>query len=243
MSETRYAEIARELTEAIADGRFPVGSLLPTEIELSARYGASRHTVRAALGELQDAGLVSRRKRVGTRVEAARRSDGFRQSLASVEDLVQFGEAHRRDVQAIAEVVADRALAAELGCASGRRFLRVSSLRRTGEPGSAPVGWTDVYVDGAYADLGDSVRAAPDVLISHLIEQQHGRRVVEIRQDVEATLLSEAMAASLGAEAGAPALRIVRRYLDEDGEAFEISSTVHPAGRFTLSSRLKRQSA
>ena len=27
-----------------------------------------------------------------------------------------------------------------------------------GEPGAAPIGWTDVYVDAAYADLRDVVR-------------------------------------------------------------------------------------
>jgi GntR family transcriptional regulator len=42
------------------------------------------------------------------------------------------------------------------------------------------------------------------------------------------------------AEAGCPALRIVRRYLDPAGDVFEISGTIHPAGRFTMSSRLER---
>src|SRR3954454_23191489 len=82
MSETRYAQVARDLTEGIADGRFPVGSLLPTELELCEHYGASRHTVRAAIRELQELGFVSRRKKVGTRVEATSVSSGYRQSLA-----------------------------------------------------------------------------------------------------------------------------------------------------------------
>jgi DNA-binding GntR family transcriptional regulator len=34
MSETRYAQVARDLTEGITNGRFQVGSLLPTELEL-----------------------------------------------------------------------------------------------------------------------------------------------------------------------------------------------------------------
>ena len=46
MSETRYAQVARDLTDGIANGRFPVGSLLPTELELCEHYAASRHTVR-----------------------------------------------------------------------------------------------------------------------------------------------------------------------------------------------------
>jgi GntR family transcriptional regulator len=240
MSETRYAQVARDLTEGITNGRFQVGSLLPTELELGEHYGVSRHTVRAAIRELQELGLVSRRKKVGTRVEAASPSRGYRQSLASVEDLVQFGAAHTRVVREIKDVVADRALARELGCAPGTRWLRISSLRMNGEPGAAPIGWTDVYVDAAYADLRDVVRESPHVLISDLIESRYGRRVDEIRQDVKAGLVSAKLAHELEVEAGTPALRIVRHYIDPVGEAVEISVTVHPADRFTFSLRLRR---
>jgi GntR family transcriptional regulator len=240
MSETRYAQVARDLTEGIANGRFPVGSLLPTEFELCDQYGASRHTVRAAIRELQELGLVSRRKKVGTRVEAASPSSGYRQSLASVEDLVQFGAAHTRVVREIEDVVADRALAKALGCPPGTRWLRISSLRLNGEPGAAPIGWTDVYVDAAYSDLRETVRESPDVLISSLIESRYGRRIAEIRQDVQAVLIPKKLAAELNVEAGTPALKIVRHYIDPAGEAFEISVTVHPADRFTFSLRLRR---
>ena len=63
-----------------------------------------------------------------------------------MEDLVQFGAAHTRVVREIEDVVADRALAKALGCAAGTRWLRISSLRLNGEPGAAPIGWTDVYM-------------------------------------------------------------------------------------------------
>jgi GntR family transcriptional regulator len=241
MSETRYAQVARDLTESIASGRFPVGSLLPTELELCDHYEASRHTVRAALRELQELGLVSRRKKAGTRVEAASVSSGYRQSLASVEDLVQFGASHVREVQEVEEVVIDRVLAKELGCAPGTRWLRISSLRLNGEPNAAPIGWTDVYVDAVYGELGDIVRASPDVLISQLIESRYGRRIAEIRQDVQAVLVPERLAEALKTHAGSPALRIVRHYLDPASAAFEISVTIHPADRFTFSIRLRRE--
>jgi len=144
MSETRYAQVARDLTEGITNGRFRVGSLLPTELELGEHYGVSRHTVRAAIRELQELGLVSRRKKVGTRVEAASPSRGYRQSLASVEDLVQFGAAHTRVVREIKDVVADRALARELGCAPGTRCCttRSSPARVPRHPRCRSACWT-----------------------------------------------------------------------------------------------------
>lgn len=240
MGETLWAQVAQDLTAGISSGRFPVGSQLPTELELCAHYGASRHTVRTAIRQLQDQGLVSRNKKAGTRVEAAAPAGGYRQALASLEDLIQFGTAHIREVQETGAVSADADLAAELGCAVGTHWFRISSLRLDGRPGSAPIGWTDVYIDPAYADLGEVVRAAPDVLVATLIEQRHGRSCAEIRQDVEAVALPAARAAILDAGPGTPALRIVRHYLDQAGKVIEISSTLHPAGRFAVSQRMRR---
>jgi DNA-binding GntR family transcriptional regulator len=243
MSETRYAQVARDLMAGIEDGRFPVGSLLPTELELCDRYAASRHTIRSAIQELQDLGLVSRRKKVGTRVEAASPQTGYRQSLGSVDDLMQFGVAHTREVQAIVPVTTNRALAKTLGCAVNREWLCVSSLRRTGEEGAPPIAWTDAYVDAAYADLAEAIRSSPDVLISGLIEKRYGRTIANIRQDVDAVLVPPELATPLAVEAGTPALRIIRYYQDSAGAAFEITITIHPAGRFKFSMLLRRERA
>lgn len=254
MNRPRFAEIARELTEGIASGRFPVGSYLPTELELRDQYQTSRHTIRAALHELQQLGFVSRRKNAGTRVESAQPRNGFRPTLASVDDLVQFGSENLREVQSVEEVVADAALADVLQCDEGERWLRISSLRveRNAQPArasartsaravpAAPVGWTDVYIDPAYQEVADQARTEPDTLISSLIETRYGRRVAEIRQDVSALILAPDMAARLAVDAGTAALRVVRQYFDASGKSFEVSVTVHPAGRFSISMRLTR---
>lgn len=243
MNRPHFADIARELTEGIASGRYPVGSVLPTELELRDQYQTSRHTVRAALHELQQLGLVSRRKNAGTRVESAQPRNDFRPSLASVDDVVQFGSEHLRLVQSTEEIVATGRLAKTLKCANGSRWLRVSSLRIDGDRESPPVGWTDVYIDPAYTEVAETARAQPDTLISTLIEARYGRCIAEIQQDVRGALISKEMAQRLRAEEGTAALEIVRRYLDSAGEVFEVSISVHPAERFSVSMRLKRSDA
>jgi GntR family transcriptional regulator len=240
MSESRYAQIARDITGNMTSGRFPVGSILPTELELCDHYGASRHTIRAALRQLQDLGLVSRRKRAGTRVEAARASRGYNQSLASVEDLVQLAATHVRVVRKIEDFVTDQTLAKELGCPPGTRWLRISSIRLD-QDRNKPIGWTDVYVDPAYSGLRKIVRKSPGVLISSLIETRYGRPIDEVRQTIRAVTIPSAVAQELGVQADSPALKIVRHYLDRAGKVFEISISIHPADRFTFSMRLRRE--
>jgi DNA-binding GntR family transcriptional regulator len=240
MNKPHFADIARDLTEGIASGRFPVGSYLPTELELRDLYQTSRHTVRAALHELQQLGFVSRRKNAGTRVESVQPRNDFRPSLASVDDLVQFGSEHLRLVQSTEEVAASVRLAKTLRCAQGTHWLRISSLRIDGDKESPPVGWTDVYIDPAYTEVAEAAKQHPDTLISSLIEARYGRCIAEIQQDVKAVIVSDEMAKRLSMKAGTAALEIVRRYLDASGATFEVSVSVHPAERFSVSMRLKR---
>lgn len=243
MNRPHYADIARDLTEGIASGRFPVGSYLPTELELRDQYNTSRHTIRAALNELQQLGFVSRRKNAGTRVESAQPKNDFRPSLGSLEDLVQFGSEHLRVIQSVERVTVAGRLAKVLQCEEGAHWLRVSSLRIERDSSRPPVGWTDVYIDPTYTEIAEEAAAAPDTLISSLIEARYGRCVVEIQQNVQAVNATKEMAERLQMPIGSAALEIVRRYIDSTGVAFEVSVSVHPAGRFTVSTRLKRSDA
>lgn len=53
-----YQDLAKSLLDALAQGRYPVGSRLPAERELSQAYGVSRPTVREAIIALEVQGLV-----------------------------------------------------------------------------------------------------------------------------------------------------------------------------------------
>jgi GntR family transcriptional regulator len=243
--ETRYAYVARALTEAIAAGRHPIGSVLPNEFELAEQFAVSRSTVRAAMRELQASGLVSRKKNAGTRVEATspqRSVGGFTQALGSIEAVQQFGVETERHVQRVAEVVTDDDLARALGCRPGRRWLRISSLRLIpGDVSKTPICWTDVYIDDAFAR---EVRARMDGhrdIFGTLVEKVSGRRFSEIRQDINAVGVPELIAEPLKAPPGAHALAIRRQYLFSSNEMAEVSLSIHPADRYSYTTRLMRQ--
>ena len=64
--EPRYLAVFNQLCQDITDGVYQVGELLPTEHALCDLFGVSRFTARNALSMLTDAGLVTRRPRVGS---------------------------------------------------------------------------------------------------------------------------------------------------------------------------------
>ncbi len=236
----RHIEIARELRAAIASGSLAVGTVLPTELELCSQYGVSRHTVRIAIADLAGAGLVTRRKRFGTVVQAAQPVRSYRQTVASVDDLVQYGVDHVRSVRKTGFVTAKPALAKDLGCLVGTRWFCVSSLRFDRGIGDVPLGLTDVYVDPAHAEVGDLARRSPDRLISGFVAERTGRRIARIKQDITAMLIDRRLSTLLIVEVGSPALRIVRHYLDDYGDLFVGSVSIHPASRFHVSFSLER---
>lgn len=131
------AEQARDLLlAAIREDRFPDGRL-PPEAELATALGVSRGTLRGALQSLSADGIISRRRRHGTVVNAhVLRSSMRLNRLVSFAELVaQSGYQSSTDPEQRAVVSASASQAAELGLASGTDVLRVERLLRAdGEP-------------------------------------------------------------------------------------------------------------
>lgn len=242
----RYAALARELAGEIARGLHPVGTRLPTEIELSEERGVSRATVRAALLRLEELGLVSRRRRSGTHVTAtdqASRSGAYAQSLGGVEDLLQYAAETERRVLRITPAVADDVLATKLGVRPGSRWLQVSSLR-VPLNGDEPLCWTDSYADAGAAPPEMPQRLLDGTyrgLIAALLAENSGRPIDEVVQDIRAAGIPPGeIAQALKVEPDHHALEITRRYLDPNGRPLAVTVSLHPAGRFAYTSRLHR---
>lgn len=53
-----WRQIQQSIQRDIAESVFRPGDRLPTEFELAAQFGVNRHTVRRALGELEEKGLI-----------------------------------------------------------------------------------------------------------------------------------------------------------------------------------------
>src|ERR1700730_14845297 len=69
---TLWRRIADDLEQAIALGAHAAGERLPGEVEIAARFGVNRHTVRRALAELTERGLVRSERGSGSYVETTR---------------------------------------------------------------------------------------------------------------------------------------------------------------------------
>ncbi|HTE45207.1 MAG TPA: winged helix-turn-helix domain-containing protein, partial [Gemmatimonadaceae bacterium] len=87
---SRYHTVADALSEAIQNGVYPVGSMLPTEAKLCGQFGFSRQTIREATRLLVQLGILSRHHGIGTRVERDTVARGYVQRLAKISDIWQY---------------------------------------------------------------------------------------------------------------------------------------------------------
>ncbi|MEU9581759.1 winged helix-turn-helix domain-containing protein [Streptomyces chilikensis] len=58
MAEYEWQRIAREIEQEIAAGRIPRGGALPGIVRMAEQYGVADRTVRRALQDLRERGLI-----------------------------------------------------------------------------------------------------------------------------------------------------------------------------------------
>src|SRR3954452_24874206 len=66
--EDLTTRVARQLRASVLDGTYQPGDRLPPERDLAMQFGVDRNTVRSAIQELEQLGLVERRQGSGCRV-------------------------------------------------------------------------------------------------------------------------------------------------------------------------------
>ncbi len=125
---TLWRQIAGQIQGDIASGACKPGTRLPTEAELSTRFGVNRHTVRRALEELSRDGLV--------RVEQGRGSFVAEDVLDyNVEARTRFSEwirKHNKEpsglIRQLREISAERRVADGLGVRAGSKIVLLERL-------------------------------------------------------------------------------------------------------------------
>jgi len=167
----KYRKLQATLAELIASGLSP-GDAIPSERELMVRFEVSRTTVRTAITELVNEGLLERRHGKGTFVAEQRVTS--RLHLASFsEDMHRRGLRPASSVLRAEEAPADAVVAEALGLRLGASCARIERLRfADGRPMAHEIahyalhrlpGLLDEDLTGSiYGILRDRYRLPPD---------------------------------------------------------------------------------
>lgn len=229
----RYQLVAQALIDDINAGRYEIGDLLPTEAVLCEQFNVSRYTVREALRQLSDLGLIVRQAGVGTRLVEKQSSIKYVQTSDGVDDLYKYVRNVRLEVVFQSIIVCDRATSTLLGCPQGQEWVYLRGQRYAGDE-EVPIAITDVYVAKQYQRILDEPRDC-QVPVYSLIEKLYGFRIQEVKQDINAVLL-DSHATIFNEKPGSAALQVIRKYFGPNKELVEVAISLHPGSRFTYSS-------
>ncbi|MAB84255.1 MAG: hypothetical protein CL856_00120 [Cryomorphaceae bacterium] len=233
-----YRQISDTLLVGIREGKFPVGSFLPGELELIDRFDASRHTIREALRVLEDMGLVKRQRGRGTLVLSTEASPAFVQMVRSPSELFSYPDTSIFRSLSDDRIKADKPLARELGCQVGDEWVQISGLRTLGEEGM-PICLADVYVIPEYGSIAQRLGASSRP-VYEMIAETFKESIENITIRLTAGVLSDRKAAVLGVESGSPSLSVSRFYEGRGGRIFEVSISEHPASNFSYTFEFTR---
>lgn len=222
-----YYQAATRLEQLIETGELPAGGRLENEIELAARIGVSRPTMRRAIQYLVERGMLIRKRGVGTQIVHPKVRRPV--ELTSLyDDLVTSGQEPRTEIRSF-EVgpVADH-VAEELGIPRGTEVARFERLRFAGaEPLALMTNVVPVSVlsltraDLAEHGLYELLRAAGHV--PRMAGQVIGARSA-----------TAAEARLLGESGGATVLTMTRTVWDAAGAGIEYGSHLYRASRYSF---------
>ncbi|MFJ3553453.1 GntR family transcriptional regulator [Streptomyces sp. NPDC090114] len=226
-----YYQLSQQLESAIEHGALTPGTLLGNEIELAARLGLSRPTVRQAIQSLVDKGLLVRRRGVGTQVVHSQVKRPL--ELSSLyDDLEAAGQRPATQVLVNTVVTASAEVAAALGVAENSELHRIERLRLThGEP----MAYLCNYLPPGLLDLDTAQLEATGL---YRLMRAAGITLHSARQTIGARAATAGEAARLGEEPGAPLLTMQRVTFDDTGRAVEYGTHTYRPTRYSFEFQL-----
>lgn len=193
------------LHDEIGRGALAAGDALPTEQSLCEQFGVSRITVRRALADLADAGLIERRHGIGSFVTEQSSPSRHDTSGSYMDELRQVEFETEVDVIEFGERVLPRPVAERLDPRDrGLYVLRLRRERRTAEPLMITEAWLPVEL----ADTITQVALASAPLYRLLSDA--GANLERLEHELTAEIAGPRTAALLDTTIGSPLIRVNR---------------------------------
>jgi len=202
-----YQQIKALITQSLQSGEWKPGELIPSEVELAARFKVSQGTVRKAIDELSAENLVVRRQGKGTFVATHHEERAHYRFLRLMPDV---GEAHQADNRII-EVRRMRAPAEVARLLDVKSGDSVIFIRRVQSFDGVPTILEELWLPGAlFRGLTAERLVEYKGPMYGLFETEFGTRMIRATERVKAVLAEPQVSELLEVPPGTPLLSLER---------------------------------
>jgi GntR family phosphonate transport system transcriptional regulator len=229
-TEPLWRSIASSLAAEIAEGVYGPGDRLPTEAVLSARFGVNRHTVRHALAQLAEQGLVHSRRGAGVFVHAAPTEYPLGRRVRFHQNLAASGRTPSRRLLMLDTRRATPAEAEALALHAGAEVHVYEGLSLSD---GVPIGlFRSVFPAARFPGLRDRLGQTLSVTAAFAAEGLED--FTRASTKITAKVARGTRAALLHLPEGAPLLRAVSVNVDAEGRPVEFGTSWFAGDRVTL---------
>jgi DNA-binding GntR family transcriptional regulator len=222
-----YYQVAQQIEHAISDGQLSPGDRLDNEISLAEQFGLSRPTMRRAIQELVDKGLLVRKRGVGTQVVHGQVSRPV--ELTSLyDDLAGHHQAPRTDVLINEVLRAGDEVAAMLAIRPGTNVLHLRRLRFAHEE---PLAIMENYLPADLIGIGEMDLAGRGL---YQLMRAKGVNIRVAKQKIGARTGTPEECTLLGEKRGSPVLTMERAAHDDSGRAVEWGRHAYRASQYSF---------
>ena len=227
---TLWRQIADDIEQAIVRGDYASGTKLPGELEIAERFGVNRHTVRRALAELSERGLVRAERGSGTYVDAARIAYPIRERTRFSEIIGASGRRAGGRLLSSTKEPAPRDVALRLDLQPGDMVVRLDILRSANRvPVSLSTSWLPLEIAPDAARIYRMVRSVTR-LLGYLGYTDYRRKETRL----SAAMADTVHAAKLRLNPGRPLLVVDSVDVAADGRPILTSHARFAADRVEL---------
>ncbi len=202
-----YRQIKGLILQALDNGEWRPGEVIPSENELAARFSVSQGTVRKAIDEMAAEHLLVRRQGKGTYVASHDDPRAFFRFLRLAPLAGEIGPAKSTPLEcwrAKAGPEAARVLGLQLGAP-------IIIVRRLLEFSNKPVVVDEIYLPGeVFSGLTLEVLKESQVSLYSLFEAKFGVRMIRAEERLRAVAADRASAELLRVAEGSPLLSVER---------------------------------
>jgi GntR family transcriptional regulator len=223
-----YHQLKELLSERINNGEWQVDDMLPTEEQLTERYGLSRTTVRQALRELELEGLISRYRGRGTFVSRPKLSHSPEPHHGLTDFLLKQGRSPGWRVLSAEWAPAPAEAASGLQLEQGTAVFCLRRLRLADEE---PIGYHVAYVSPTWAAAINADLFESGGSLHYLNSQDQLAGSYAVRT-IEAIPAPEVVSELLEIEVGSPLLTIHRLVTGRAGKPVEEMRAMYRGDRF-----------
>lgn len=222
-----YHQLSARLKEAIHDGSLAPGAKLENEISLSERLGISRPTIRRAIAQLVDEGMLVRRRGVGTQVVHGKINRKV--ELTSLyDDLANSGQHPTTQLLSHGFIRADEKTAEALGLQVGEMCLQITRLRKAD---GVPLALLNNVLPPSLLDL--EVAQLEQYGLYQLLRMRGVTQKVA-KQQIGARSATAAEGRQLDLPRGAAILTMSRTAFDVSGTAIEYGQHCYRPDRYSF---------